>query len=136
MGSERNIATVQAIYEAFGRGDVAAILEHLAEDVAWDQDTPSWGLPWYEPRSGRDAVPGFFAALGQGLQLTRFEPTAFLADERQVAVPIAITAVVGGREIADLEVHLFTFDDSGRVSRFAHVLDRHAQVCAWRGIEP
>ena len=30
-----NIATVQGIYEAFGKGDVPAILAVLADDVAW-----------------------------------------------------------------------------------------------------
>jgi hypothetical protein len=29
-------ATIAAIYEAFGRGDVPAILDHLADDVTWD----------------------------------------------------------------------------------------------------
>jgi ketosteroid isomerase-like protein len=33
-----NVDTVQAIYEAFGRGDVASILDHHADDVEWDQD--------------------------------------------------------------------------------------------------
>lgn len=134
--SQRNVETVQAIYAAFGSGDVAGVLAHLADDVAWDQDTPSWGLPWYEPRAGRDAVAGFFAALAENVELTRFEPQGFLAGGDQVAVPILITAVVNGRSIDDLEVHLFSFDGEGRVRRFAHVLDRHAQVAAFRGVEP
>lgn len=29
-----NTAAVAAMYEAFGRGDIAAILSHLSEDVA------------------------------------------------------------------------------------------------------
>ena len=31
-----NLATVQAIYAAFGRGDVPAILSHLTDGVAWE----------------------------------------------------------------------------------------------------
>jgi ketosteroid isomerase-like protein len=30
------MATVQGIYEAFGKGDVPAILEVLADDVEWE----------------------------------------------------------------------------------------------------
>jgi ketosteroid isomerase-like protein len=31
-----NLETVQKVYEAFGRGDVPAILDELADDVRWD----------------------------------------------------------------------------------------------------
>jgi ketosteroid isomerase-like protein len=37
MSGERHLGTVQGIYQAFGSGDVPAILERLAEDVAWEQ---------------------------------------------------------------------------------------------------
>jgi len=33
MGATENIETVKAIYDAFGRGDVAAILERCTDDV-------------------------------------------------------------------------------------------------------
>ncbi len=32
-----NLGTTQAIYEAFGRGDIPFILDQLADDVAWEQ---------------------------------------------------------------------------------------------------
>ncbi|MEZ5100359.1 MAG: nuclear transport factor 2 family protein [Thermoleophilia bacterium] len=131
-----HIETVQAIYGAFARGDVPGILAHLADDVAWDQDTPSWGLPWYEPRAGRDQVPAFFEALLANVELARFEPRNLLAGGDQVAAVISISVVVKGRQVDDLELHLWTFGDDGKVTRFAHVLDRHAQVAAWRGIDP
>jgi ketosteroid isomerase-like protein len=35
-----NIATVQEIYAAFGRGDIPAILDRLAEDIDWEPDPP------------------------------------------------------------------------------------------------
>jgi ketosteroid isomerase-like protein len=37
-----NLESVQAVYEAFGRGDVPAILGALADDVEWDQDAPGY----------------------------------------------------------------------------------------------
>ena len=33
MSAERNIGTIKAIYDAFGRGDVDAILERCTDDV-------------------------------------------------------------------------------------------------------
>jgi uncharacterized protein len=49
------IATVQEIYAAFGRGDVPAILDRLAEDVAWETTGTSVheDVPWLLPRVGR-----------------------------------------------------------------------------------
>ena len=32
-----NLPRVQAIYEAFGAGDGAGFLSHLADDVKWEQ---------------------------------------------------------------------------------------------------
>jgi uncharacterized protein len=136
--SNVHIATVQSIYEAFGRGDVGYILEQLADDVAWDQDGNSWGIPWYEPRHGRDAVAGFFTALSEGLILHRLEPTNMLVGGNQVAVTLAIETEVKGTGVStkDLEVHLWTFGDDGKITRFAHILDRHAHAAGVRGDKP
>jgi len=35
VGAEQNVATVKAMYEAFGRRDVEAILERVTDDVDW-----------------------------------------------------------------------------------------------------
>jgi ketosteroid isomerase-like protein len=51
-----HVELVQALYEAFGRGDVAAILDQIADDVARDRDAPSYGIPLYEPGAGKDHV--------------------------------------------------------------------------------
>jgi ketosteroid isomerase-like protein len=127
-----NVETVQAIYAAFGRGDVPAILDQLADDVAWDQDAPGYGVPIYEPGVGKDHAARFFQLL-QDLQIHRFEPTNFLTGGNQVAVTIDIEAEVKatGRTAEALEIHLWTFGDDGKVSRFFHCVDRHAFALAY-----
>jgi ketosteroid isomerase-like protein len=126
------IATVQTIYEAFGRGDVPTILDQLADDVVWDQDAPGYGVPIYEPGTGKAHVEQFFVAL-QDLEFHRFEPTNFLAGGNQVAVPIdvEVTVKANGNRITALEVHLWTFGDDGKVTRFFHAIDRHAFVLGY-----
>ena len=136
--SERNIQTVQTIYEAFGRGDVPAILALLDDDIAWEQDGPGFGLPWYQPRQGIAEVPGFFGDLMGNVVLTVFEPRNFLAGGDQVAVVVRIAMEVKatGRAVEeDNEVHLWTFGADGKVTRFAHVVDKHAQWAAYRGVD-
>ena len=58
--SSANLEAVKALYAAFGRGDIPAILELMSEDVRFDPWADSFahraGVPWLEPRSGRDGV--------------------------------------------------------------------------------
>jgi hypothetical protein len=127
-----NVETVQTMYDAFGRGDVATILDQLADDVGWDQDAPAYGIRFYEPGVGKEHVKGFFEAL-QDLEFLRFEPTNFLSGGNQVAVPINLEAKVKstGKIVQALEIHLWTFGDDGKVSRLFHCIDRHAFVLAY-----
>jgi ketosteroid isomerase-like protein len=127
-----NVERVQAIYEAFGRGDIPAILDRLADDVAWDQDAPGYGVPIYEPGTGKDHAARFFESL-QDLEFHQFEPTNFLSGGNQVAVTINIEVTVKatGNAVKALEIHLWTFGEDGKVSRFFHCIDRHAIVLAY-----
>jgi ketosteroid isomerase-like protein len=127
-----NIAVIQTIYEAFGRGDVPTILDQLADDVVWDQDAPGYDIPIDEPGPGKAHVQQFFGAL-QGLEFLRFEPTNFLAGGNQVAVPINLEVKVKdtGKVISTLEMHLWTIGDDAKVARFFHAVDRHAFVLGY-----
>jgi hypothetical protein len=75
----------------------------------------------------------FFEAVDRELEFLRFEPTNFLSGGSQVAVPINVEAKVKstGRVVEALEIHLWTFDEDGKVSRFFHCIDRHAFVLAY-----
>jgi hypothetical protein len=128
-----NVESIQALYDAFGRGDVAAILDQLADDVEWDQDAPAYGVPIYEPGVGKDHVRRFFEAVQADLEFVRFEPTSFLSGGDQVAVPIKLEAKVKptGKVLEALEIHLWTFGAEGKVRRFFHCIDRHAVVLAY-----
>jgi uncharacterized protein len=120
----RHTETVKAIYESFGKGDIPAILARLSPDVAWEHDWGGETLKWFEPRSGRDAVPGFFASLAD-FDFVRFEPYAFLEGDDMVAVPVRLEVVVKAnrKPIRDLEMHLWTFGADGLVSGFRHFVD-------------
>jgi uncharacterized protein len=55
-----HVETVSEIYAAFGRGDVAAILERVSDDVRWEH-WADWfphrdGIDHLATRSGRDGV--------------------------------------------------------------------------------
>jgi uncharacterized protein len=131
-----NVQTVQDIYEAFGRGDIPAILDRLAPDVRWDELPGGGGaaeaaVPWLLPRRGPQEVGEFFETL-RALEFHRFQPLAFMAGDDRVAAVIDVELTVrdSGRSIRDEELHLWTFDDRGRVSRFRHYVDTAQHVAA------
>jgi hypothetical protein len=57
------LETVQSIYEAFGRGDIPAILNPLSDDVQWERPGTGHGVPWLTSGSGKAHVGGFFQSL-------------------------------------------------------------------------
>jgi uncharacterized protein len=129
-----NLQTVQSIYESFAKGDIPAILERLHPDVEWEHDAVAHGIPWIVPRRGRTEVVKFFEVLA-GLDFHVFEPTALLEGPGQVMGVIRMEASVRatGKRVKDLEAHLFTFDDAGRVTRFRHFADTHQHLLASQG---
>jgi uncharacterized protein len=131
-----HIETVTAIYEAFGRGDGAAFLEHLADDVTWNHQRPGYsaqaaGLEIERARTGKQEVLGFLEAVG-GLEIAEFSPVTMLQNADQVAtlVDIDYTVRATGRRVVDTEVHLFTFGPDGRVVAFRDFLDTGQLIAA------
>lgn len=132
-----NAATVAEIYAAFGRGDVEPILGALADDVRWeewrDNTAQRAGVPYLRPRRGREEVAGFFAELASWTVLD-FSVLDVIGTGRQVVAEIrAAFALPNGGRFADEELHLWTFDDAGRVVRFRHYLDTAKHVAAAGG---
>jgi uncharacterized protein len=124
-----NRETVQEIYAAFGRGDIATILDALADDVRWDHlpdggGAHRHGVPWLAERTGRDDVAGFFEAL-RALDFHEFAPTALLAGGDQVVALIDedVTVRATGERFRDATAHVWTFDSDGRVVAFRHIAD-------------
>lgn len=125
-----NVDTVKAMYEAFGRGDVAAILEHLDDNVTWDTqyESPA-AAPWLEPRKGKANIPAFFEALAP-LQFTKFEPFVIAEDAGRVVAVIHIEADHKGKHyVIPNEGHLWTFTSKGKVIDYQHITDTAAH---WR----
>jgi ketosteroid isomerase-like protein len=135
-----NIATVQSIYEAFGRGDVPAILDKLSDNVSWDawegdNTAQDAGVPWVLRRSGREGVMEFFQAVAEGLEFHRFEPTNLLEGGNQVVATIAFeaTAKATGERFQDEEIHLWTFGADGKVTSMRHYIDTAKHIKAAKG---
>jgi hypothetical protein len=119
--------TVAAIYEAFGRGDIPVILECLDDNVAWeawrDNRAQRAGVPWLAEQRGRQSVLNFFEAI-RAWEFKSFQVLSLMAGERQVAAEIDLAVrLPDGKEFQEEEMHLWTFNDAGKVIRFRHYAD-------------
>lgn len=128
-----NSKTVQAIYAAFGRGDVPAILEHIGEDCLWEYQPTTTDVPYLQARRGRGGVAEFLQTLGTEVQVTKFEVTAVLESARIVVALLNVDGTIkktgkSWREVD--EAHVWHFDERGKVVKFRHCADTHAHYLA------
>ena len=128
-----NIDTVQKIYEAFGRGDVSAILDKLDDTVEWETQAPVSGVPWLQSRHGKANVAGFFEALAP-LKITRFEPHTFFDGGDKIFVLIALEATHQGKNYSfPNSGHLWEFNSAGKVVRYDHITDTAQMIRMAKG---
>lgn len=120
--TDSKIATVQAVYEAFGRGDVATILDNLTDDVDWSAEAIPVA-PWHGACHGKGEVPRFFTELAAAEEVTEFTPLSFTSndDDVMVAIRYASTARATGKPASMLIVHWWKF--------------RGDKICFYRGTE-
>jgi ketosteroid isomerase-like protein len=88
-----NIETVQAIYEAFGKGDVETILGLLADDVDWGAEAQGTVAPWWSLRTKAE-IPAFFSAIYENLDVTEFEVLSIAANDTDVMAIIRFSETV------------------------------------------
>jgi ketosteroid isomerase-like protein len=126
--------TVGEIYQAFGRGDIHGILAGLADDVAWevwpDNSAQRAGVAHLQARRGPQEVEKFFAVIA-GWSVNDFRVLDVIGAGRQVVAQISVDFTLpGGARLVDEELHLWTFDDAGRVVAFRHYCDtaKHISV--------
>jgi len=113
MDADAHVKTIRMIYEAFGRGDVQAVLDALTDDVDWATETSSTAAPWYGVRHGKQGVASFFEAFGSTMEVQEFNPYAFATNATEVhtVVHCRATSRVTGKAIDHDLHHYFRFED-------------------------
>lgn len=121
--SNPNVELSKSMYDAFQRGDVPYILDHVADDVTWGFN-PLANVPVYGLRRGKNGVAAFFQDLNKHLEFHTFEPRRFVADGNDVVVYLSIRTTVKSSGIdvdQDQEIHVFRFENGKvRSARFYH----------------
>ncbi len=136
MSERTNTEVVQQGYEAFGRGDIPALLDLLTDDVEWTLQGPSV-IPFAGTRHGREGVAEFFSLLDETLEFEQFEPREFVAQGDTVVV-VGIERSLSkatGHTIEHEWAHVNTLRD-GKIAKFRAFEDTGAYVEAFhrRGV--
>ena len=124
MGTRAQV--VEQAYEAFGRGDIPAVMGLLDEGVEW---TAPRSLPHGGSFKGRDEVGQFFTGLGaawEGLALD-VEAVAEVGGDLVVGVLRADGTRRGAGPSSYGAVHVFDVRD-GRIARFREYTDLDAPL--------
>ena len=108
----QNVDVVQQGYEAFGRGDIPAVLELLTDDVEWTMQGPSV-IPFAGTFRGREGIAEFFTLLDETLEFEQFEPRKFVGQGDTVVVVGYERGLVKptGRTFEQEWAHVYTLRD-------------------------
>jgi len=113
MSKQENLSLIQEIYDAVGRGDVAAILDRVTDDVDWAAEAAGQSAPWHGLRTGKTGVASFFSDLASSIEIQEFKPHSYAAGENDVhlLVEFAIRSIATGRDAAMTMHHYWRIRD-------------------------
>ncbi|MGB3940899.1 MAG: nuclear transport factor 2 family protein [Candidatus Manganitrophaceae bacterium] len=111
-------AIIQQAYEAYGRGDIPAILNLVADEVDWEF-AGSASLPYAGRRKDKKGVADFFTEVSRADEIHTFEPREFIEANEHVTVLgwENCTARDTQKKFESEWVHLFTVKN-GKVTRW------------------
>jgi hypothetical protein len=126
-----NKVLVHGIYDAFGRGDIGALLGALADDIEWICEGPAH-VPFCGTFRGPAGVGKFFEALGTTQSEHKLTIDATYADGDTVISTGRFAAKVNatGKRFDFRFVHVFTLKD-GKVVKLLDHIDTAAAVEAY-----
>ena len=120
--SNANVAIVQNLYAAFGKGDMPALLAGMAADIDWHSGGRAEDYPGFGPRKGHAEVQEFFKIIADNNEFAHFTPREFYAAEDKVFVlgDYALTLKKTGKKFASDWAHIFTIRD-GKVDALPRI---------------
>jgi hypothetical protein len=119
MSAEQNLATIQRVYEAFGKGDVDTIVQAVADDVDWGVDAVPIA-PWYGIRRGKDGVASFFVDIAEATEVQDFGVVAMGSSDNEVFafLRFGVRMKTTGKEASFNLHHYFRFNAAGEIDYY------------------
>ncbi len=131
--SADNVKVIQTIYEAFGRGDIPAILQRVSSDTEWGFNVSNSVVPWHKTIKGKAVLPSFFDAFMGNVEIKAFVPKSFMAVPNGVVVDLHLEYVVKktGRLVNENQLQWWSLDNQGLVTGLMHYEDTAQVEAAW-----
>jgi ketosteroid isomerase-like protein len=126
MMASDNAELIRGTYEAFGRGDIPAVLDAMDENIAWS--TPAV-LPHAVEVNGRGDVGGFFQKLASTWEDFDLQIDDLVASGDRVCAIGRAGGRLGGKPAGYGFVHAWTVRE-GRLVRFDEYVDPSPEVIA------
>jgi len=125
--SEKNVDIIKRMFEAFGRGDIPAVLGMFSEDIEFQSPVTRVEhveISWSHPRRGREQVAQYFKELAEKVQPEPFEVLGTIAQGDKVVVEGRNRGRVKstGRTYEHDWVMIFTLRE-GKITSFRHYYD-------------
>jgi ketosteroid isomerase-like protein len=110
-----NIDSARSAYDAFGRGDLAALQENFADDAVW---VTSDELPLGGEVSGLDQIIGNFAQIPDYWNEFSVQPEEFIDAENGYVIVRGTQHAANDRGAMDAPfVHVLKYDANGKMVR-------------------
>ena len=122
--SNDNVARLNGVYEAFGRGDMATVMAAFAEDIEWNSPAV---LPHGVQVRGRDEVGAFFGTLASTWEDFGIEIDAVFGSGDRVCATGHAAGSLNGTRASYGFVHAWTLSD-GICVRFDEYVDPSPEV--------
>ena len=129
--NNNNVVITQEIFARFGRGDIPAILQLLADDVRIEFYGPSV-IPYAGMYDGQREARRFFETVLSSVDIHQFDCEEFIAERDKVIVTghLRLTARSTGGTIDSDFVHVITLKD-GKWQRFRDFMNTAVAVAAF-----
>jgi ketosteroid isomerase-like protein len=116
-------AVIKRAYEAFQRGDIATVLDCMADDIQWETPTIR-GASFGGRRQGKAAVAEFFRLLNEAEEIPLFEPREFIAQGDRIVVlgRVQVRVRATGRTAESPWIHVFRMQN-GVAAEFFEMYD-------------
>jgi len=134
MNEQSNVALVKQLYDAFAKGDIKTILDHVTEDVKWSSPGPA-SIPYAGERTGPAQVREFFERLVGTQENVNLSPDQFVAQGDAVAVLGRYTGNVkgSGAPFDSPIAHFFTIRGD-KVSQWVGMSDTAHAAAAYTAV--
>jgi ketosteroid isomerase-like protein len=130
MNEQVNVALILNLYDAFRRGDIETILNHLDPQADLNFEGPS-SIPWAGNQHGREGWAKYFKTVGENLdEITlTMEPFAAQADNVVATGRYQARVKPTGKRIDSPLVHLWTIRN-GMVVRCQELTNTATEAAA------